>query len=53
MFKYNDQSTRTTSGVFIVNFEYISHVFFSISIIDFEQEYISWVNGLESAHKES
>ena len=27
MFKYNDKSTRTTSGVFIVNFEYISHVF--------------------------
>ena len=30
------------SGVFIVNFEDISHLFFSVSIVDFEQANVSW-----------
>ena len=31
------------SGVFIVNFKHISHLFSSISIVDFEQVNFSWV----------
>ena len=31
------------SGVFIVNFKHISHLFSSISIVDFEQVNVSWV----------
>ena len=27
MFKVNNKATRTTSGVFIVNFDHISHLF--------------------------
>ena len=47
MFKVNNKSTRTTygrrSGVFIVNFEHISP-FSSVSIGDFEQVNVNWVN---------
>ena len=37
MYKVNIKNTRT--GVFIVNFENISHIF---SIVDFEQVNVSW-----------
>ena len=30
--------------VFIVNFEYISHLLSSVSFVDFEQVIVSWVN---------
>ena len=30
------------SGVFIVNFEHISHPFSSVYIVDFEQVNVSW-----------
>ena len=30
------------SGVFIVNFNHISHPFFSVSIVNFEQVNVSW-----------
>ena len=32
------------SGVFIVNFEHISHLVFSVSIVNFEQLNAGWVN---------
>ena len=28
--------------VFIVNFEHISHIFSSVSVVDFEQVNVSW-----------
>ena len=28
--------------IFIVNFEHISHLFFSVFIVDFEQVHVSW-----------
>ena len=31
------------SGIFIVNFEHISHLFLGVSIVDFEQVNVSWV----------
>ena len=31
------------SGDFIVNFEHISHLFSSVSTVDFEQVNVSWV----------
>ena len=37
MFKVDNGKSRELSGVFIVNFEHISHLFFSVSIVDFEQ----------------
>ena len=41
MFKVNNKNTRTTSihrsVVLIANFEHISHLFASVSIVDFEQ----------------
>ena len=36
------------SGVFIINFEQISHIIFAVSIVDFEQVNTSWeryING--------
>ena len=38
------------SDVFIVNFECISHQFFSVLIIDFEQANICWVMGMVSIY---
>ena len=35
---------RTFSGVFIVNFEYISHIVLGVSTIDLTQVYAGWVN---------
>ena len=32
-----------SSGVFIVNFGHISHLFLGVYIIDFEQVNVSWV----------
>ena len=40
MFKVNNENTRTTSGVFIVNYLI---PFSSVFIVDFEQVNISWV----------
>ena len=40
MFKVNNKNTRT-SGVFIGNFEHISHFFSSVSIVDFKQVNVS------------
>ena len=40
MFKVNNKNTRT-SGVFIVNFEHISHFFSIVSIVDFKQVNVS------------
>ena len=37
-----------SSGVFIVNFEHISHFYSSVSIVDFEQVNVSWVNCVEN-----
>ena len=41
MFKDNNKNIRTTSWrrsvVFIDNFEYVSHSFFSVSIVAFER----------------
>ena len=41
MFKVNNKNSRTTSMMlfwcFIVNFEHMSHLFSSVSIVDFEQ----------------
>ena len=34
------------SGVFIVNFEHISHHFFSISIVNFEHVITGWVGSV-------
>ena len=45
MFKVNTKNTRMSScrsGVFIVNFEHISHLFFSVSIVDLEQINVCW-----------
>ena len=36
MFKVNNKAWRRFGG-FIVNFEHISHLFFSVSIVNFEQ----------------
>ena len=35
---------RRRSGVSIVNFEHISHLFFTVFIIEFEQINVSWIN---------
>ena len=38
------------SDVFIINFEHISHLFSSVSIVEFEQVNVSWVTmGMEFA----
>ena len=37
-----DMYTYVCSGVFVVNFEHISHLFFSVSIVDFEQVNVFW-----------
>ena len=37
MFKVDNEKSRELSGVFIVNFEHISHLFFSVSIVNFRQ----------------
>ena len=44
MFKVNNKDIRTTrrSGVFIVNFEHISHIALVFSIFGFEQVNVSW-----------
>ena len=38
------------SGVSIVNFEHISHLFSSVSIVDFEQVNVSWESFLRNFH---
>ena len=46
MFKVNNKDTKTTPrrfGVFIVNFERISHLCSSVSIVNFEQVNNGWV----------
>ena len=42
MFKVNNKATKTTPG-FIVNFEHISHLCSSVSIVNFEQINAGWV----------
>ena len=43
MFRVKCKNTRTNRcGVSIVNCEHISHLFSSVSIIDFEQENVCW-----------
>ena len=51
MFKVNNEDTKTTQilkrnwrrfGVFIVNFEHISHRCSSVSIVNFEQVNAGW-----------
>ena len=32
MFKVNNKDTRTTPGVFIINFEHIKHLFFLVFV---------------------
>ena len=51
MFKINNKNNRTffRSGVFIVNFEHILHLFYSISIVDFEQVNLSWAGVFQKA----
>ena len=45
-FAVNNNNTRTTSmtfsGVFIVNFKHILHLFSGVSFVDFEQVNVSW-----------
>ena len=36
------------SGVFLVNFEHILHLFLSVSIVDFEQVNVSWESGVST-----
>ena len=36
MFKANNKKSRSCPGVFIVNFEHVSHLIFSVSILDVE-----------------
>ena len=46
MFKVNNKNTRTTpmaSFWYLINFEYVSHLFSGVSIIKFEQVNASWV----------
>ena len=54
MFNVYTKNTRTTSStyltVFIVNFEHISHIFLSVSIIAFEQVNGSWVTMPKKNH---
>ena len=40
--KTKERSLWHRSGVFIVNFEHISRLFSSVSIVDFEQVKVSW-----------
>ena len=46
MFKVNNKDTKTTPwrrfGVFIVNFEHISHLCSNVSIVNFEQVNAGW-----------
>ena len=45
----NSKKINNRSGVSIVNFEDISHLFTSVSIVDFEQVNVSWeILSLES-----
>ena len=39
--RYRHDNDVVLVGAFIVNFEYISHPFFSVSIVDFEQLNVS------------
>ena len=47
MFKVNNKATKTAIGVFLVallfNFEHISHLRSSVSIVNFEQVNAGWV----------
>ena len=43
MFKANNKDRLHRSGVFIVNFEYISQLCFSVSIVNFEQVNTGWM----------
>ena len=43
MLKFNNKNTWRDSGVFIVKFEHIAHLFLYVSIVDFEQVNVSWV----------
>ena len=47
MFKINNKNTRMTSrrrsGIFIVNIDYISHLFSTVSGVEFEQVNVSRV----------
>ena len=56
MFKVNNKNNRTTSmtfsGVFIVNFEHISHIFLFF-ILDFEHVNVSWVGSITQVHAQS
>ena len=53
MFKVNNKDIRKTSwrysGVFIVNFEYISYLFYNFSLVYFEQVNASSV--LQTQHE--
>ena len=45
MFKVNNEDTKTTRrrfGVFIVNFEHISHLCSSVSFVNFEHVIAGW-----------
>ena len=43
MFKVNNKDTKTT-GVFVVNFEHISHLCSRVSIVNFEHVIAGWVS---------
>ena len=44
MFKVNNKNTRRRRfGIFIVDFEHISHLCSSASIVNFEQVNVGWV----------
>ena len=47
MFKVTNKATKTTPwrrfGSFIVNFEHISHICSSVSIVNFEQVNADWI----------
>ena len=47
-----DRHHRRRSSDFVVNFEHISHLFSSVSIVDFEQVNISWVTSMKRLVKQ-
>ena len=57
MFKVNNKDTKWHQwhrfGVFIVNFEHISHLCSSVSIINFEHVIAGWVCSNEQWHNNS
>ena len=52
MFKVNNKDTRTTPGIFIVNFQHIFTPCSSVPIAKFEHEIAGWENALHRVYHE-